>query len=240
MEGDYGFPPFFVVGDLTVGRKAPHELAGDRGLCQHGPHGVAVGPAAEVGPTDVGDRFKVKRGVLSLEVHDLPADRGGQYPALGSGRFEEAPHALLPEGGDPAVEHPFRDPGLSGPLRDWQAKEDLRPDPLVLPLLVPGAQEFKLLPAKLVGRVYAPPLPPSHASPSREPNVGREGCHGWGFAASSTVLTFSPWKAVLPVLTLSGRCKVFGEVSHSTIAIVGSDAGRANRHDLKSFMNLVL
>ncbi len=104
-----------------------------------------------------------------------------EHPPLGLRRREEAFHAFVAEGGDPAVEGALGGPGPLRPVRDRLAEEDERPDPLVLLLLGPRAQELDLLP--LVGGVYALPLPPSHASPSRERCVGAEGCHESRFAA---------------------------------------------------------
>jgi hypothetical protein len=74
VEGDHGLPAFPVAGDLVVGREAPHELAGDRALGEHGLDRLAVGPAAEEEPADIGDLFEVEGRVLGLEVDDLSAD----------------------------------------------------------------------------------------------------------------------------------------------------------------------
>ena len=136
---DRGLPALPVVGDLVIGREAPDELARDRALLEHGLHRLAVGPAPEEGAADVGDLLQVQRGMLGLEVHDYPADGRGQHPTLGFRRGEEALHALLAEGRYLAVEHPFRDPGFRRPLEDRPAEEHQRPDPFVLPLLLPDA-----------------------------------------------------------------------------------------------------
>jgi hypothetical protein len=130
------------------------------------------------------------------------------------GGAEEAFHAVLAEGRDPLVEGAFGRPGLRRPFGYRLAEQDERLDPLVLPLLLPGAQELDLLP--LVGGIYATPLPPSHASPSRERCVGSEGCYGLGFAASSGDFRISARKAgqhILPGPAPGGRCEVIGEVS---------------------------
>ena len=81
-------------------------------------------------------------------------------------------------------------------------------------LLFSGAEEVGLLP--LVGGAYAPPVPPSHAFPSREPSVGPKRRHELRFAASSEDFTVSERKArrrVLPSLAPRRRCAVFDEVS---------------------------
>jgi len=49
-------------------------VAGDRALGEHGLHRLAVGPAAEEEPADIGDLFEVEGPVLGLEVDDLCAD----------------------------------------------------------------------------------------------------------------------------------------------------------------------
>ncbi|CAA9443064.1 MAG: hypothetical protein AVDCRST_MAG01-01-3838 [uncultured Rubrobacteraceae bacterium] len=122
-------------------------------------------------------------------AHRSPAHRmrrrseAGRTRPLGRFRPEGAFRAELLEARDTPVERPFGSPDLGRTLGDRLAEEDQRPDPLVLPLLLPGAQNLQLFP--VFGALNAPPPAPfrPHASP-REPFVGGKECYVRDFPAT--------------------------------------------------------
>ena len=154
-----------------VGFEAPEGLDGQRHFLENAPYCRQMGPSSAPDEADPGDLVEVECGMFGLEVDDEATDGGGQDAPFCRLRTEEAPHAVPLEARGPPVERPLGGPGLGRSFGHRLAEEDQRPDPLVLPLLLPGAKKLQLLP--VVGPVHASSSPLPHPSPLQRTVCGQ-------------------------------------------------------------------